>query len=88
MTTDRMNAGTVAHPHSTRALKYIAADTYACAPNARLNTPDVLYVSTNPTATSGVDRPGGAPWRNAPEEVRRPIDSCAAPSIAGPPRPS
>ena len=37
-----ITAGTVAQPHSTLALKYIAADTYACAPKARLNTPDVL----------------------------------------------
>ena len=40
--TERMRAGTMLHPHSSRALKNMAADTYACAPNARLNTPDVL----------------------------------------------
>ena len=40
--TERMRAGTMPQPHSSRALKNIAADTYACAPNARLNTPDVL----------------------------------------------
>ena len=39
---EERRAGTIAHPHSTRALKYMAAETYACAPNARLNTPDVL----------------------------------------------
>ena len=52
MTTASTTDGTVPQPHTTRALKYIAADTYAWAPNARLNTPEVLYVSTNPSATS------------------------------------
>ena len=41
-TTDTRTAGTSGHSHSTLALKNIAAETYACAPNARLNTPDVL----------------------------------------------
>ena len=40
--TARISAGTVDHPHSTRAWKYIAAETKACAPNARLKTPEVL----------------------------------------------
>src|SRR5581483_6754076 len=46
------NEGTVPQCQTTRALKYIAADTYACAPKARLNTPEVLYVRTNPSAIS------------------------------------
>ena len=51
MNTARITDGTVPHPHTTLALKYIAAETYAWAPNARLNTPEVLYVRTNPNAT-------------------------------------
>ena len=40
--TDRTRAGTVAHPHSSRAWKNSAAEMYAWAPKARLKTPDVL----------------------------------------------
>ena len=40
--TERTKAGTMSQPHSTRAWKYMAADTNAWAPKARLNTPLVL----------------------------------------------
>ena len=40
--TARITAGAIPQPHATRPLKYIAADTYACAPKARLKTPDTL----------------------------------------------
>ena len=40
--TARTSAGTIGQPHATRAWKYIAPEMYACAPSARLNTPDVL----------------------------------------------
>ena len=49
-TTDSRIDGSSGHSHSTLVLKNIAAETYACAPNARLNTPDVLYVRTKPSA--------------------------------------
>ena len=39
--------------------------TNACAPNARLNTPDVLYVRTSPTATQREH----AAERDAPDDV-------------------
>src|SRR4051812_33280916 len=50
---------------STWSLKYKAADAYAWAPKARLNTPDVLYVSTNPRATSAYTAPAGMPCNRA-----------------------
>ena len=40
--TERISAGTIGQPHPSVALKYMAADMYAWAPKARLNTPDVL----------------------------------------------
>src|SRR5918995_7123550 len=63
--TDKIRAGTVPQPHSSRAWKYMAADTYAWAPKARLNTPDVLYVSTKPSAMRAYTAPGGVPCRIA-----------------------
>ena len=41
-TTDTTNASHDGQPHAVRAWKNSAADTNAWAPNARLNTPDVL----------------------------------------------
>jgi hypothetical protein len=41
-TTDTTKAGTTPQPHSTRVVKNTSADTYAWAPKARLNTPEVL----------------------------------------------
>ena len=40
--TARTSAGSVGQSQSVRALKYRAAEMYAWAPKARLNTPDVL----------------------------------------------
>ena len=39
----------------------MAADTNAWAPNARLSTPDVLYVTTSPMAMSAKTQPIGMP---------------------------
>jgi hypothetical protein len=52
ITTDTITDGQIPQPHTVWALKYRTADAYACAPNARLNTPEVLYVNTNPSAIS------------------------------------
>jgi hypothetical protein len=42
MNTETTSAGMISQPHSTRAWKYMAAETYAWAPKARLKTPLVL----------------------------------------------
>jgi hypothetical protein len=52
MNTETRTEGTMPHSHTTRILKNMAAETYAWAPKAKLKTPEVLYVSAKPMATS------------------------------------